>query len=182
MTDIREIFEDWCREADIEPTAAGQEAFKDGYNARARYDDARDAEIERLRAGLLEANRVIYELQQAACDRAGVPMPSQRSVVDRQKAEIEQLRAAAKRSAVTKEAAYQLGFSAGARHEPQSDSAAAGGGAGRPMTDLVERLLDTSKFETWDDLTGLIAEAAVEIERLRAVLRAWEDAALGGGK
>jgi hypothetical protein len=36
------------------------------------------------------------------------------------------------------------------------------------MTDIVERLLDTSKFETWEDLTGLIVEAADEIERLRA--------------
>ena len=36
------------------------------------------------------------------------------------------------------------------------------------MTDIVERLYDTSKFETWEVLTGLIVEAAVEIERLRA--------------
>jgi hypothetical protein len=40
------------------------------------------------------------------------------------------------------------------------------------MTDIVERLLDTSKFETWEDLTGLIVEAADEIERLRAALKA----------
>lgn len=35
-------------------------------------------EIERLRATVRELDEAIRELQQAACDRAGVPMPSQR--------------------------------------------------------------------------------------------------------
>lgn len=40
-------------------------------------------EIERLKVELREERVAILELQQEACDRAGVPMPSQRSVVDR---------------------------------------------------------------------------------------------------
>jgi hypothetical protein len=39
---------------------------------------------------------------------------------------------------------------------------------GEMMSDLVERLRDNEKWHTWEDLTGLIAEAAEEIERLRA--------------
>lgn len=39
-------------------------------------------EIERLKVELREERVAILELQQEACDRAGVPMPSQRSVVD----------------------------------------------------------------------------------------------------
>lgn len=46
-----------------------------------------DPEIERLRADLREANDAIRELQQEACDRAGVPMPSQRPLVERLRAD-----------------------------------------------------------------------------------------------
>jgi len=52
------------------------------------------------------------------------------------------------------------------------------------MTDIVDRL---RVYILLPDNTALIdvavlGEAADEIERLRAVLRAWEDAALGEGK
>lgn len=40
-------------------------------------------EIERLKVELREERVAVLELQQEACNRAGVPMPSQRPVVDR---------------------------------------------------------------------------------------------------
>ncbi len=52
-----------------------------------------DSDIERLKAELKDANAVIHVLQQEACNRAGVPMPSQRSLVDKLREEIERLRA-----------------------------------------------------------------------------------------
>ncbi len=52
-----------------------------------------DTDIERLKAELKDANAVIHVLQQEACNRAGVPMPSQRSLVDKLREEIERLRA-----------------------------------------------------------------------------------------
>jgi DNA repair exonuclease SbcCD ATPase subunit len=58
---------------------------------------ARD-EIERLRGDLKEANEAIRELneairelQQEACDRAGVPMPSQRPLVERLREQCDEL-------------------------------------------------------------------------------------------
>ncbi len=51
------------------------------------------AEIEHLRAEKIELNEGIRELQREICARDGVPMPSERPVVDKLRAEIERLSA-----------------------------------------------------------------------------------------
>jgi chromosome segregation ATPase len=48
--------------------------------------EKQNGELVRFRAELKEANEAIHELQQEACDRAGVPMPSQRPLVERLRA------------------------------------------------------------------------------------------------
>lgn len=50
------------------------------------------AEVERLRADLIEERTAVRELQRDACARDGVPMPSERPVVDKMRAEVERLR------------------------------------------------------------------------------------------
>ena len=46
-------------------------------------------EVERLKAELKEANEAILELQREACARDGVPMPSERPLVDELKIKIQ---------------------------------------------------------------------------------------------
>ncbi len=53
------------------------------------------AEVERLRAEKIELNEGILELQRMLCARDGVPMPSERPLVDKLREEIERLQEAA---------------------------------------------------------------------------------------
>ena len=48
-------------------------------------------EVERLRAEKIELNEGILDLQRMLCARDGVPMPSERPLVDKLRAEVERL-------------------------------------------------------------------------------------------
>lgn len=52
-----------------------------------------NAELREILEAYLESEAAIRELQQAACDRDGVPMPSQRPVVERLREALATLRA-----------------------------------------------------------------------------------------
>lgn len=56
--------------------------------------EAADA-LERLQDELKETRQTVWDLQNEQCARDGVPMPSQRPLVDKQREEIERLRSAA---------------------------------------------------------------------------------------
>jgi len=57
------------------------------------------------------------------------------------------------------------------RNQPTQASRRTGDQA---MNALVERLRDNTKFETWETLTALLADAAEEIERLQEKIAALE--------